>query len=373
MMNLMDRRTLITLVVLAGLGGAFFGVRYYIVSSQQTNLVQSAVAMHDILGHLDFSTTTIERYRSLDRAYLTADMRAQRQIKLGHAYDLSGQYQTGIPLIKSVIADRSVPPDTRAFAIGFLFLAITTDRDKSVAQFILDDGGIYKEALGSGDLHSLPDLMQGMHQLLVTADGWYQTSFIKYRLAFQASGDLLDHTDLSATQKQADTKVIAEDIAAGDALRTKELARSDFQYSLFQYLDTLGLSSRLFDLTTLARFDTSYQSRADEAYQQLMRRYGPPQNQTAFFVLSSYTRFYYAAYLADVFGAARAADITDIMAPTLTKDGLQGKANVLGIWKFYQTELTRDKADRNHNERFILSVAKYDPDFNTFLTSRGWK
>lgn len=363
----------IILIVVAVLGGALFGFRYYTSWSEQQAQARSRAAMTDILGGLDFSTTTLERYDSLRKNNPSADVRAQQQVLLGQAYNLSGDYQKGVLLIKEVIADQSVQPETRALAVGFLFLASATDRDKKVFQLILDDDGAYKDALGGGDINSMSDLNRGMNRLFVTADGWYPTSFIKHLLAFETSSDLLDHADLPKSQKEVGIATLKEELAAGETLFATEQERKDFNYSLFQYLYSLNLHFRFFDLAALARFDSSYQSRVDVEYKKLLQRYSTRKNRGSFLMLETYTRFYYAAYLADVFGATRAADIKDIMAPTLEQEGLQGKANILGIWRFYQHELTRDKAERNHNEHFILSIATYDTDFDAFLVSRGWK
>ena len=379
-MNLTNGKSLIImLAILVGLIGTFFAVGHYVVSSsKQKTLEKSGALMADMWKDFDFESTTLAEYEALSQS-LDAHTRAQQQVRLGFVQSVSGDYQTGILQIKRVIADESVSAETRALAVGYLHLAHPAGDHMGALQFIFKDDGIYKEALGEGTLESMPDLEKGMNGLFKMADSWYETSFIKYMLASQADNELLDNKTLSPEQKKAHITATAEYLLAGDALRRSEIVQSDFRRSLYESLSTLGLHYRLCVLAMLARFDPNYQSQVDAAYQQLMQLYGLHKDNGGFLSIEGYSRFYYAAYLADVFGAARATEIKEIMAPTFDKDGLQGKANDFGTESFYIYELSRHKnmhgspSDMGHNARFILSIAKVDPTFNVFLVSKGLK
>lgn len=330
--------------------------------------------VNDAWSALDFSTTTLDHVNSLSEG-LSGDSRAKLQLRLGHMRNFLSDYRGGIPLIKEVIADESVSPEIRSLAIGYLFLSYTNGRDTRAAEVIFDDTGIYRTALAGGDIRHPEDLGRAMHNLFLVADSWYETSFIKYLLALQAAGRLLDDATLSASEKQESVQTVIAYVTEGDVLWGHELARDDYSGSVFQRLAVLSTAFRFYNLTVIARFDESYRSKAESAYDEMMRQFARYRSEgnNRFIPTEGYIRLYYAAYLADVYGEDRAPHIRGIIAPTIIADGVEGEANELGIWRFYKLELTRDVAERQHNERFILSVAKYAPDFDAFLISKGWK
>jgi len=352
-----------------------FVVGYYLwqsfIERQYEERAQSI--RRTIATDLYFDTASLDEYAAALEQLADPQVHAQHQIRLGAAYNLADKYERGVPLIKGVIADESVSADTRALGVAYLFLAYAKDRDQNVGKLVFDDSGIYNEALGGGDFTRTADLEAAYHRLFQIADEWQPVSLIKYLLALKSANDLLDTENLSEKREAEDIQAITVYIRSGDSLSAQERARTGYNGSLFQASGSFGWNFRFYNLTSLARFDVSKQSEVEESYRRITQAVAANQPHGGLLAIENYARFYYAAYLADVFGSARAADIVSSMAPTLATDGLQGRANENGIWPFYEAELTRPEPERNHNRRFILSIAALNPGFDAFLLSRGWK
>lgn len=309
----------------------------------------------------------ISLYQGLADTTDNKETAASAEVKLGNAYILSGNAKQGISQIKRVIADESLSGRTRAWALSVMTNAYYHGRDKKALQLIFDDSGIYKEAMEGGDINNIHDLEEALHRLYLIADTWDTYHYLSYVIALQPANDLLDNPSLTDAQKKNDLQSLKDGIREGDKMASLEAARSDFLPYATMWV--LARQFRFFNLLVLARYDQSYEQDAQAAYEELMTIYAAYPDNQPLKMLSGYTRFYYAAYLAEVYGAKRAQDIASIIKPTTSAE----QAYQLSVWRFYQNEMTRDKADRNHNEKFILSVATYDADFDAFLISRGWK
>ena len=56
----------------------------------------------------------------------------------------------------------------------------------------------------------------------------------------------------------------------------------------------------------------------------------------------------------------------------MVETGNWGVTNRTVAWRFYENELAKPEGERGSNYRSIMEMASISPDFNRFITKKGW-
>jgi hypothetical protein len=304
----------------------------------------------------------------------TSEGGAWNQFKIGQLYNRNGEYATGIPILKEIVANESLSSKLRVEALITMVGPYYNGRLQEPLELIFaDDASLYKEALGTGNANDPDDLQIALRRLLERGDSLYPMSYIKYSIALWYSGQLIDNNALTKEERDSYQLALLELLAEGNGLRDIEIRSNDFRSpNLIYDLYFVAQNFKFYNLTILARLDKSYVGSVESAWNTLMSEYDRIQDlSTAQKLVQSYTRFYYAAFLADIYGSAKQEEIISVMSPIALGIGDFANSNQF-LLPFFEKELTRPQVERGHNEKFILAVASLDVDFKNLLESKGW-
>ena len=354
----------LTILIVIGSALSFWWYKEYKLAEMFRVATQSS-------ANLDFLQAA-ERYSLLRASAKNSDDAIRYRIREAYTYNRGGNIAAGIPIFKAIISDSNVPDHLKAEALLTMPSIYYRGRWKEPLQMIFNDGGIYAVALGEGNIDNLTDLATALENLYKTANEIYETSYAHYMLAVAAASRVLDRPGLPKDTMTKEIESIRSHIQRGDSLYRLEFdggLYGDGSLSILNTLRTPARSLRLFSLEATARHDPSTRGIVEETYQQVtLNQSELPDPQ----VIEAYTRFYYAAYLIDVYGSSRNAEVKSVMRPILEETGSWGESNKLSMWVFLDRELNRPVAEQNHNKRLILSVAAADPEFKEFLIKKGF-
>ncbi len=318
---------------------------------------------------LDFQQAA-ENYRTLSESAGSSDDRTRYRIREGFSDNRGGNFATGIPILKDVISDPAVPNYLKVEALVAMTNIYYRYRWREPLQMIFSDGGMYANALGEGSIDKLADLENALEKLYGTANETYETSYVHYMLAVAAASRVLDRPGLPEDTMTKEIGSIRSHIQRGDSLYRLEFDRGLYTSSSLSIFNVFRISMRhfrLFSLEVVARYDLSYRKTVEETYQRVILDSSQWPS-----TVEAYMRFYYAAYLIDVYGSSRSDEVKSIMWPIMEETGSWGESNRLSMWVFLDRELNRPVSEQGHNKRFILSIAAADPEFKEFLIKKGF-
>ena len=324
----------------------------------------------------------IKEFKELNFIYMVkgdGNLAARMMVKIGFQYNKNGDYLTGIPVLKKVAFDEKLSPEIRSEAIARIIMAYSGNEKKKIMQAIFnDDNNMIKDAFGHGDMENLEDLRRAAVNLLEKAKNIYEYSYLDYLLAARKSYLLVGEIG-SLYSEEIETKKgeILSLIKRGDELIEKEIQSSDFKRGGFNYDFLLsGQSQKLQAFAELAYIDRAYEKSATDVFNNLEtirdKYYKNSYNAPSYLGTESFTRFYYASMLAHFHGAAYKKEIEEIIAPTMVETGNWGVTNRTVAWRFYENELAKPEGERGSNYRSIMEMASISPDFNRFITKKGW-
>lgn len=300
--------------------------------------------------------------------------RARYAILQGFATNHAGQYDVGIPLLKAVAADQTVPSELKAEALIALLQLNFKPEATVPLRMIFNDGGIYAEAMADGSVDNIRDLRTAVNNLYETADSYHAYAVSEYARAFAAGQYVLNSTDLPADEKEERLAFIKNSIIAGDSLIDAELQAGLYKEDTTNVVRELLFTSmhmKLFALEVLARADESMRGEVDTYYKFLLEVFADTLNAPSVWSIENYARFYYAAYLAEVYGEERAVDIQTAMLPLYNASGDRALSNTYSIWIFFENALGAPE-QYGVNASLITKVAEISNDFNVFLQAKGW-
>lgn len=313
-------------------------------------------------------------YAELAASETDPEKRARYAIMQGFASNNSGNYEVGIPLLKAVVADPAASNQLKAEALIAMLQVNFKPNSEEALQLIFNDDGIYAEALSGGDINNIEDLKSGINNLYQVADNYHQYAVSQYARAFAEGRYLLNRSDLSESERQESLIFIENALNNGDALLSTELASGFYEMDQVNAVrDALFMSMhmRLFALEVLARTDETKREEVDSYYGYTLDVFSYTLNAPAMWSIESYVRFYYAAYLADVYGEERVGDIQQVMSRVIAETDDRAISNAYSIWPFFEATLSNPESS-SADASMIQEVASVDPAFQAFLEARGW-
>ena len=281
---------------------------------------------------------------------------------------LGGKKLEAIRKLKEIADDANLAPGQRASALNRILNAYYYDRDHSVVQEIFNSEP-YSSFLADGDVKL------AIRKLAEYSDSISPTAFVKSRIAFWYADELIDNKNLSQQMKNEYGARIIALLKEGDVLFSDELKRgayiSNVGRALFWHFRALALAAlKVANLSSadLGDFEGSF----NEALKFDEPERGEYNNYMSEF--SAYVHFYYAAFLYEIFGDARLADIR-MHAKKVTQVVSSAKdPQAVPFYKFFtQIEKNKPAAERDHNYRFFINLAAVSPEFSEFLLNDGWQ
>lgn len=377
----MENKKTLLLILLACL--AVFSVFYYLsmkrVSEKEKQnqiITEKTQLIKEYQNNLDLVSAQKEQEALVKEYEKTGEKEKQLNTmrQLAYNYNKAGDFKKGIALFKDVIFDPAATARIKSEAVASMTHIYYRKRWKEPLQEIFRDSRpLFANAWGTGDINNMDDLEFALNRLHESVNKEYPLSYLDYMIALWYSGKVLDNKFVDTVEKDRNLDQAKMNLALGDVALDKESSADDYTSGNFSY-DFSGTAKhfRFVLYTFLARADSSYIEKTDAAYKERMNTYARYPNVLSVRLLEAYTRFYYAALLADISGESKKAEIADIVKPTISTTGNFEKTNA-SVQGFYQQELTRPQEERGHNEKFILKVASLVPEFNSFLVSKGWK
>lgn len=324
----------------------------------------------------------IKEFKELNFIYMVKgdiNLAARMMVKIGFQYNKSGDYLTGIPILKEVAFNEKLSPEIRSEAIARLIMAYSGNEKKEIMQAIFnDDNNIIKDALGRGDINNLEDLRRAAVKLLEKAKNIHEYGYLDYLLAARKSYLLVGKIkSLSNEEVEIKKEEILSLIKKGDELTEKETNMGDFKRGGFNHDFLLsGQSQKLQAFAELAYIDRAYEKSATDVFNNLKtirdKYYKNGYNAPSYLGTESFIRFYYASMLAHFRGAVYRKEIEEVIAPTMVETGNWGITNRTVAWRFYENELAKPEGERGSNYRSIMEIASLVPDFNRFIIKKGW-
>lgn len=319
-------------------------------------------------------TAASAMYAELTSSETDPEKRARYAIMQGFTSNNAGNYESGIPLLKAIIADPAIPNQLKAGALITMLQVGFKPNSEEALRLIFDDGGIYAEALAGGDINDMDDLQLAIDNLYQVADSYHQYAVSQYARAFMRSRYFFSHPDLTEAEKQEVLTMIETALNNGDALLSAELDSGFYkenQVDPIKDMLFMSMHMRLFALEVLARTDETKREEVDSYYAYTLSVFSSILNAPATWSIENYVRFYYAAYLTEVYGEEREDEIRNAMAPIYIVSGDRAVSNEYSIWPFFEVTLANSES-RSVDAEMIREVADIDSNFQTFLEAKGW-
>lgn len=279
-----------------------------------------------------------------------------------------GEKLEAVRKLKDIANNANLAPWVRAAALNGMLNAYYYDRDPSVVKEIFNSEP-YNSFLVNGDVEL------AIRKLAEYSDNISPTAFAKLRIAFWYADELIDNKKLSQQMKKEYGAKIISLIKEGDVLFGDEMRRNMHigyvSRALFWHFRALALSAlEVADLSSadLGNFEESF----NVALKFDIPERGESNNYMAEF--SAYVHFYYAAFLYEIFGDTRLADIRMHAEKVLQVISSAKDPQVVPFYKFFmQIEKGKPVAERDHNYDFFANLAVVSPEFSEFLSNDGWR
>lgn len=349
-----------------------------LLKSQEENFAVLALGASSDSGRLDFQAG-IKKALDAARGYENlgkSENAAISTIRAGFLYNKSGDFKTGVPILKTVAFNSSLPNQIRSQALVEMGIAASGAGERAALEAIFrgDNNPVIKRALAGGDPNQMFVLRSARTNLFSVARSIYDYSYASYAVASaKAIAFVSGYKSYQPADRDSKEKEVVALIENGDKLALLESKSPNFTRGNFIY-DFLssGKAHKLSALAQLARVDKIFESKVAAQYKETLNGLnlmkGPSTRGT-----EGYARYYYASMLADLYGSAKKQEILDAVSPTMSAEGDWGKANQLVIWPFYKLQLTAPKEDQGANTKYVLEIAAAVPEFDKFLKDKGWK
>lgn len=285
----------------------------------------------------------------------------QIKIKLALAIEMTGDYgnpQKSVPLLKEIAANPAYTNITRAYAVQEMAQIFYTYVDKRISAEIFKDEP-YKSLWVQGAINlsyrHLYERASSFYPLALSelriAD-WYATQVVD--LHEKAIGGVEDTTVNARIAQYKD--VVRQKIASAerDLERIKGNSNESPQAKVALFRE--GIIIAKMQLTGDESFGDMEMTfkRALDVYAAL----GTPQE-------DGYVRYYYAQYLARLYGPSREDDVRGILSKFYTTDLYQGALATI----FFKNERNNIVGAKKQ----LVLLASLDPKFKDYLLSLGWK
>ena len=292
----------------------------------------------------------------------TPEEAGQIQIKLATVIENGFSDPTtalnAIPLLKQIAANTSYSPIIRASAIQEMGVAFYNTGDKRFTDAIFSNDALYSTMFVSGDT----DL--SYRHLFQYAASIYPLAYSELRIAKWYSGRIYESAQaassnsaahLSADQVSSYKDMIRQEIAA--AHTDEQRIQNDPHQN--RIIPALIQNEAILIGRMQSIGDDSFGD-AEPLFQRALSLEAaakPP-------LSDGFTRYYYAAFLAQRYGTSRASDVQNILAPFYTSDAYQGTAAV----REFGSERNNILGDKPN----LQLLASVDPKFKAYLISLGW-
>jgi len=354
---------------------AYFFVTFFLTRQDQVTEIQQPLVQQEAVNYekdRNFEQAGIQYQKN---ANLATDKYEQAHylVRSGNAYNRSGDYELGFSILKSVEENPELPPEIRAEARLRMLQPYYVARLKEPLQIVFSDSR-YNYALQGGSLQVLQDLESALRISLEEIYQVIPSSYINSLIAISYSAEALSNQNLSPTDKKELVAKTLEIINRGDLLSEKERVgiedywnRPDPQ-DLAKDLWFAGQHMRFVALTFLSLVDRNLVSKVENSYTELLPYYEGNRSLSRL-GQRFWTNFYYAAFLAEVYGESESNRIADLVKPFYETTGNYAQINMgeKGFWFFLSTELLRPVSEQSNNTRFIYKIATVVPQFNTFI------
>lgn len=310
------------------------------------------------------------RYRELAESEQDPILKRRYTILEGFSLNNSGNYQSGIKLLKSVVADPEATDQVRAEALIAMLHVYYRSVGVEILQEIFNDGGIYAEAMGEGDLNNLADLEEAVINLYRTASDYYQYAFTQYALANAPSVFVLNNPDASEDAISEAIETARTYVNKGDVLLDIEMRSGLYvndEENVIRDLLFMAMHLRLHTLETIARKKEDYREIVESYYPRVIEFYNDF-DYLAVKSLEAYVRFYYAAYLADVYGEDRAAEIRTVLQPIYDSNADWQSVVGYSFGPFVGSVMERPIEEHNSINDMISTLSEIDSSFSEFVS-----
>lgn len=362
-------------VVVAGVSLLIMGYYFYLAynrgASDPDNVL--IVEASKNVQTLDMQSASAS-YAALATSETDPEKRARYVIMQGFTSNNAGNYEAGIPLLKAVVANPAESNQVKAEALITMLQISFKPNSEEALDLIFNDDGIYAEARGDGDISSVVNQKFAIGNLYQVADTYHQYAISQYARAFLEARYLLSHRGMSGVEKQESLTFIEATLNNGDALLSVELNSGFYekdQVNAVRDMLFMSMHMRLFALEVLARTDETRRDDVEAYYAYTLGVFSYTLNVPAVWSMENYVRFYYAAYLADVYGEEKAGEIHNVMLPLYVVSGEREISNSYSIWPFLESALSSSES-HNADAAMIQKIAGIDPTFKAFLEAQGW-
>lgn len=292
--------------------------------------------------------------------------KARYMILAGWSYNSAGDYVFGIPILKNIVTDNSLPVDVRTeavIALGSVSYHINVARAHDV---LFNDDESSSPLFKSTASTSIPIIVSDFHKLFVSADQLHQYSFTKYALSSVHVFALLN-LELNKEQQLSTLESIKTLVKTGDYLFAEEKQSGLYEAESINILRTqapLIMHLRLLAQEAVARFEDDDRGRKniDDYYKTVIDTfdsYDTPALQSA----ETLVRFNYAIYLYDVYGEKRADDVRDALWPLYQYGSIQEET----FSRYLATIPNLPKKERGRLEQALTNLTKIDRNFADYM------
>lgn len=272
--------------------------------------------------------------------------------------------EEAVEIIKDIVNDSNVSDQGKAYAINRAINFYYSGRSSHIFESIFA-GEPFAFLLEEGEEKmALLKLAEFSMEL-------FPTSFAILRAANWYSGELLDNRDLSEEVRAQYRQNIKDAV-----VNATKLFQIERQYKVGVSADSASALHKHwlgYNLAVVTASDPSDPQLFEESFQAALYMFVPGKDGSNVIATTiSFTHFYYAAFLHDIFGEGRSEDqkfhldtLADMVQadPELYQSGFLNLANV---------EKDRSPETRDHNYRWFVELSAISPKFKELLRINGW-
>jgi hypothetical protein len=356
-------------------------------SKQEKNLkgeIQNIDYQADIAYDSMDSKSAISGYKRIIDMESDKEVQAIMKIKMGRAYlndDEPGSMEKGLDVLMEVAADKSLSRQRTAEAITVMQFPFFVTHEADFPQKLYEIVREHSEVFGNVAENWNPRNPESnktffFRDIQEFINSEFENSLAYYRIAAWYSGKILDDPTMSSNEKEKLLLDIKDNLDKGNQFlfQLKEESNNDYTDDIMEWLSTTTRHLRFFNYLVLGRYDEKLAENASREYEDLLKLYNKRSSGKTKQRLEGYTRFYYAAFLADKYGSEKKEEINFVLQPIIisSNPGWKG-ASESGIWKYFDKTLKASESQRDHAYGFLIKLASLDDDFKIFLLSRGYE
>ncbi|OGG80306.1 hypothetical protein A3A39_03490 [Candidatus Kaiserbacteria bacterium RIFCSPLOWO2_01_FULL_54_13] len=268
-----------------------------------------------------------------------------------------GSYRAAVPLFKRIATNESYSPITRASAVQKLAAMFFLTSNAMITRDVFKDEPYSSLRDKSNRFVSYRNLLEyasSIHPLASSELGsaeWYARAILRSAHASSTSKWKLTDEDVEIYKGIVRQKIANadEDIAR---MQNDPNESATLPSVLLRRATVIGLLERGGEMS----FGTT-----DEAFKIALSSFlpspdGSPQDGIA--------RFYYAYFLAAIYGPTRYEDAIKILAPLYESDAYMS-TDVVPLFR-------RERTLATSNHLYLVTLSRIDPKFKEFLASLGW-